>query len=305
MKRISRKAGVLALPAALTVLFLCASNAQDAPRDVAHAAPSAVVEAPPYAAPNPGEGLKFTQGPEGLSSLKYNGEELLFKHFGGVDLFNSTPKFAKADGTVYTNTEKATVDGDGETVTQAFSWGRIQARYFGDPSRLTIRLMVENTSNEEIQSLELRLAVLKFPETPTGAVIDVGMWGNGGVGKLGSYPTKAGGKKSPPVVAIQSPVALMHFCRDTNDEAAGLGIPFSADGITRCALPFVAYIGAIPAGDKRELTYSLRFSPDGPISFAAARDVLDSFAKKKSFHAQVGRPATYRYDVSGDQRCSR
>ena len=47
--------------------------------------------------------------------------------------------------------------------------------------------------------------------------------------------------------------------------------------------PFVAHIGAIPAGGKRELTYSLRFSPNGPITFAAARDVLDSFAKRYPF----------------------
>ena len=102
---------------------------------------------------------------------------------------------------------------NGNSVTQTFSWGRIRAVYFGDSSRLTIGLTVENTSSEDLQSLEIQLAVLKFPETPTGAVMDVGMWGNGGVSKLGGYPMKAGGKNSPPVLAIQSPVALMHFCR--------------------------------------------------------------------------------------------
>ena len=34
---------------------------------------------------------------------------------------------------------------------------------------------------------------------------------------------KAGGKNYPAVVAIQSPMALMHFCGDTSGEDAGLG----------------------------------------------------------------------------------
>ena len=224
------------------------------------------------------EGLKFTLGATGLTSLKYNGEELLFKQFGGVDLCKR-PKFTKADGTIDITDEKAKVQGNGNSVMQTFSWGRIQARYAGDPSCLTIRLAIENTSNGDLQSLELRLAVLKFPERPTCAVVDVWMWGNGGVSKLGGHPIKAGGKNYPPVIAIQSPMALMHFVGDTRDEDAGLGIPFSADGVTSRVFPFLAYIGAIPAGSKRELAYSLRFSPDGPITFEAARDVLEASQK--------------------------
>ena len=231
---------------------------------------------------NPGNGLRFTQGAKGLTSLKYNGEELLFKDFGGVRIF-AGPKFTKARGTVYSTNEKPTWLSDGNTITQTFSWGRIRAEYVDDASRLTIRLAIKNTSSEDLRSLELKLAVLKFPETPTGAVIDVGMWGNGGVSELGSYPMNAGGKDTPPIVAVQSPVALINFCQDTNDYDSGLGIPFSADGPRRRAFPFVAYIGAIPSGGKRNLTYSLRFSPNGPISFAAARDVLDSFARRYPF----------------------
>ena len=270
----------VAILVSLTLSFLSSSSAEDA---------ISIAQARPYAAPNPGAGLEFTQGVKGLTSLKYNGEELLYMHFGGVDLFKR-PKFINA---VRTTDEKPAVLNDGNFVLQTFSWGQIRTEYVGDPSRLTIRLVVENTSNEDLQSLELRLAVLKFPERPIGAVMDVGMWGNGGVCKLGSYPMKAGDKESPAVLAIQSPVALIHFCRDTNDEDAGLGVPHgipfplrrptSADGTMNCAFPLVAYIGAIPAGSKRELAYSLRFSPNSPITFAAARDLLESFARKYPF----------------------
>jgi hypothetical protein len=268
----------LAFLTPLTLLFLSVSSAEDAPN---------MAQASPYSAPNPGAGLKFTQGGKGLTSLKYDGEELLYKHFGSVDLFKR-PSFTKTEGPVDSINEKATALSEGNAVTQTFSWGRIRTVYLGDFSRLTMALTVENTSGEDLQSLELQLAVLKFPEIPTGAVIDVGMWGNGGVSKLGSYPMKAGGKNSPPVLALQSPVALMHFCQDTNDDDAHVGIPFSVDGAVSRAFPFVAYIGAIPAGSKRELKYSLRFSVNGPITFAAAREVLDNFARRY--------PLTFKWD---------
>jgi hypothetical protein len=289
----------LPLLAPLTLSFLCVASAEDAPN---------IVQPPQYKAPNPREGLKFTQGATGLTSLKYNGEELLLKDCGELDLFNGTPKFERADGTLYTSNEPGTVKSDGNTVTQTFSWGRIQARYSGDPSRLTIRLLIENKSNELLRSLELRLAVLKFPERPTAAVVDVGMWGKGGLSKLGSHPIKAGGKNYPSVVAIQSPVALMHFCGDTRDENAGLGIPFSADGTTSRVFPFVAYIAAIPASAKRELTYSLRFSPDASITFEAVRDLLGAFAKKHPFTLKwddrrpIGMVFLASSGVKGDQQ---
>ena len=292
MKRTSQNIGVLAPLGVAAVLFLSTSDAQDTSKKPTSAftktskesvhAPLPAAEESSHVTPNPEDGLKFTRGAKGLTSLKYNGEELLFKHFGGVSIFTG-PKFRKARGTVSSTNEKAEVRDDIDAVTQTFSWGSIEARYFGGASRLTIRLVVKNTSSKDLQSLELQLAVLKFPETPTGAVIDVGMWGNGGVSKLGSSPMNAGGKDTPPIVAVQSSVALIHFCQDTNDYDSGLGIPFSADGPRRRAFPFVAYIGAIPGGGKRDLTYSLRFSPNGPISFAAARDVLDSFARRYPF----------------------
>jgi hypothetical protein len=201
-------AGGAAFLASLTILLLSAVDAQDGTNEpiaaltntstgTGNAAVPTSFEASACVAPKPEKGFEFSHGPKGLGSLKYNGESLHFKS-GGVELFNQ-PKFRKADGTVYNPSEKPTVHDDGHTVTQTFSWGRIQARYSGNASRLTIHLLVENSSNEELQSLELRLAMLKFPETPTGAIMDVGMWGNGGVSNLGSHPVRPVAKSPQPL----------------------------------------------------------------------------------------------------------
>jgi len=42
--------------------------------------------------------VKFTENPHGLSSLKYNGQELLFQNLGGLTLVNRTQKFALGSG---------------------------------------------------------------------------------------------------------------------------------------------------------------------------------------------------------------
>jgi hypothetical protein len=107
------------------------------------------------------------------------------------------------------------------------------------------------------------------------------MWGKGGVSKLGNRAVRAGGNKSPAVIAIQSPVTVMFFCGDTYGEDVTLGIPNSMGGAIKRAFPLVAYIGAIPSGGERRLTYSLRFFPSEPINFkGAAGDVVESFAKR-------------------------
>jgi hypothetical protein len=254
--------------------------------DNASVAPS--IEVPVSMASKPSQGLELSLGPTGLASLRYKGQELIFKP-GGLELSNK-PKFKEGDGTIFRPSDEARVVAEGDNVTQTFSWGSIQARFSADPSRLTIHLTVENPSPVELQSLDLRLTALRFPETPTCAVMDGGMWGKGcGVSKLDSRSVQAGGNKFPAVVAIQSPVMVMYFCGDTSGEDVTLGIPNSMGGAIRRAFPLVAYIGAIPAGGERRLTYSLRFFPSEPINFkGAAGDVLESFARRY--------PSTLRWD---------
>jgi hypothetical protein len=281
-----------ALLAAPIILFVSAFGAENADQptssiantsidlDNASVAPS--IEVPVSMASKPSQGLKFSLGPTGLVSLRYNGQELIFKP-GGPEL-SDKPKFKDADGMIFRPSDEATAVGDGDTVTQTCSWGSIQARFSAAASRLTIHLTVENTSRAELQSLDLRLTALRFPQTPTCAVMEGGMWGKGGVSRLGSRAVQAGGNNSPAVIAIQSPVMVMYFCGDTSGEDATLGIPNSLGGAIRRAFPLVTRIGPIPSGGKRRLTYSLRFFPSDPINFKdAAGDVLESFAKRYPF----------------------
>ena len=87
----------LAFLTPLILSFLSSFSAENA---------SNIAQTPLYAAPNPGAGLKFTLGVKGLTSLKYDGEELLYKQFGGVELFK-LPKFINA--TLRITDEKPTV----------------------------------------------------------------------------------------------------------------------------------------------------------------------------------------------------
>ena len=240
-------AGGAAFLASLTILFLSAfdaANGADQPTcptntsiDMGNARLPLPSKSLSLWLRNRSPGLEFSLGPTGLISLSYNGQELIFKP-GGPEL-SKKPKFKDADGTIFRPSDEATVVGEGDTVTQTFSWGSVQARFAADASRLTIHLTVENTSQAELQTLDLRLTALRFSQTPTCAVMEGGMWGKGGVSKLGSRAVQAGGNKSPAVIAIQSPVMVVYFCGDTSDEDATLGIPNSLGGAIRRAFPLV------------------------------------------------------------------
>ncbi len=239
----------------------------------------------PYVAPVPGEGLKIELALKGLKSLKYNGEELnIGQNYGSVEMFNH-PKLFKPDGTSYAAVSNPiSVTRQDNTVTQTFPWGIIITTYGIKDSCLTMRVALENNTDDELRT-SLRLAALKFPVTPNVEVVDVGMWGNGGTARLGACPMSAAAKLFPPVLAIQSPVAQMYFCIDDSKGIGSVSVPFCLDGKTALQFPFAGDVGDIPAGGKREATFSLRFAPPatGPITFAGARDVLESFAKKHPF----------------------
>jgi hypothetical protein len=87
--------------------------------DNASVAPS--IEVPVSMASEPSQGLEFSVGPTGLASLRYNGQELIFKP-GGLELSNK-PKFKEGGGTIFRPSDEATVVAEGDNVTQTFSWG--------------------------------------------------------------------------------------------------------------------------------------------------------------------------------------
>lgn len=241
-----------------------------------------------YVAPAPGEGLKMELGDKGLTSLKYNGEELsIGSNYGGVEMVNH-PKFFKTDGTSYPAVHNPTsVTRQDNTVTQVFPWGNITTTYHIKDSRLILDVEVANNAADELQT-SLRLFSLKFPITPDSAIMDVGMWGNGGNNKLGRYPMRAALPLFPPVLAIQSPVSRMYFCIDASTSNSGVSVPFPIDGKhtdTAHLFPFWGEVGAIPAGGKSKVVFSLRFAPptSDPITFAGVRDVLESFTKRYPF----------------------
>jgi hypothetical protein len=240
--------------------------------------------APPYVAPQPGEGLKVRIGSKGLESVKYDGKELLIAGYGMVELFNH-PKLFKADGTSdAAASQPDSVTREGDTITQVFPWGKISTTYGLKDTRLTMKVVVENSSPDELRA-SLRLLGIKFPATPDASVVDVGMWGNGGIGKMGLSPLGVNAKSSPPVIATKSPIAAMDYCIDDSEGIGSISIPFALDGKAALQFPVAASVGDIPAGGKSEATFSLRFAPatPGPITFACARDVLECFAKKHPF----------------------
>src|SRR5215472_6617839 len=112
-------------------------------------------------------GVDFTMGAKGLASLTWNGTDFL--------LAGASPAvvqmYGRGDGAADVwmgNTPESTTAGE-DSVIQTFSWGAVTTRYdapcAGD--RLTVTVVIENTSDLTLYRYWLYPLALEFPATPS------------------------------------------------------------------------------------------------------------------------------------------
>jgi hypothetical protein len=126
--------GALSWPS-LTNLFLSAVNAADGTHqpisglaNTSTGTPNTAVAASTNlsacAALKMKEGLKFSVGPKGLVSLRYNGQELIFKQ--RAPNYPTSRNLRKPTERYFNQAMKRPVVGECNTVTQTFSWGSVK-----------------------------------------------------------------------------------------------------------------------------------------------------------------------------------
>ncbi len=237
------------------------------------------------AAPAAGVTLRATVAGGDVTSLRVAGRDLLAPRFpGGPEPFAHTPVFTGPDGGTRTDASRGRLTVEGGTAVRTFPWGAIRSAASVEDGRLVLRLEVENASPEPLASLALRWLALRFPAAPGAAVVDTGMWGNGGVGKLGTQGFVARSATMPPVVALRTEEAQLFLCADDAEAGCGVGVPHALDPGERRIAPLVVYLEDLPPGGRRALRVSLRAAPPGPVRFRpAAGDVLDRFAARYPF----------------------
>jgi len=207
--------------------------------------------------------VRFEVGDSGLASLRLGGQEMLG---------NGRPQIVGA--------KAIEIRRSGDEIVQSYAWGALRIQYGGNAQRLTIRIVVENTSAEAVDRVRLRVAVLRFPQPPLRQSCDPGMFGTGRGTRSRGIPVSAGRGAQPPVIAIAWPAGTACWCADAIDEQTGVAVDASIDPKTGVLYPLRVSLGSLAAGQRRELTCSLRTAPAAGEAFAPAADVLAAFGRR-------------------------
>jgi len=220
-------------------------------------------------------------GAQGLTTLSWNGAELLqsgdFKVTGAF--------FRKADGTVYgAAVDNPKTSAGTNLLGWQFPWGRIQAQYAAQATRLDLRVTVEIAdSADTLVALYLQVAELKFPQPPTFRNPSFFFYGQ---------TTMAHNLGAPGIVVADFGKGAVAACNEQVDRPLCFGFGLPADGKGSVTYPVLAYTGRhpmlkekwpfidrpVPPGGRDVLELSLRFGPTGAVPEKIATDLYAKFA---------------------------
>ena len=220
-----------------------------------------------------GASIQFTSS--GLSSLKWNGTEMLatgVPTLSWVGLIQPDGSWATGD-----SNPTSTADVANQTLTQKFAWGSITYAYTTTATQVFATVTVQNTSSTPMGEFIMQLAEIKFPSTP--AEFD------------GSDPIMAWNMGNPSIIQTSFNGGTLDT---TNEDVANplmIGWPWSLDS-GKTTFPLLVLTGGdsmlpssypfmdrqVPAGGSITFKIGLRFGPSGATKYQLAGDVYQTFA---------------------------
>ena len=235
------------------------------------------------------QGLNFSVGDRGLTSLWFNGQSLLrSKQEGELQPWKSAFRaaldvlFPPASSSISPPTKR------GDTVDLSYPWGRVSCTYDKQGDKIAMRIEVSNASAKEIDQLSLRLLELNFPSVPKGGTLEAGMFGFGFKGP--DWPLHRGSESIPsvadprfvvPIVRLDYGTGAVNFCSD--DLESSVDVPDSTNSQGRTGYPFEVICRDIKPRASKTFNVSLRFGPSGSRVQDLSSDVLEGYAKKYPF----------------------
>jgi len=235
------------------------------------------------------QGLNFSLGERGLTSLSFNGQSLLASPASGELQPQKSIFRAVLDALLPPSLAGvATSNKQPDTVVLSFPWGRIACVYGKQGDRLTMRIEVSNTSSGPLNEFSLRLMELNFPSIPHGGTLEAGMFGFGFKGpdwrlQEGplSIPSVADPRFVVPIVELDYGTGAINFCSDDVDCA--VDVSPSTNFPARTSYPLVITCREIKPTARKTFDVSLRFGPGGARVQDLSGDVLRRYAKQYPF----------------------
>jgi hypothetical protein len=234
--------------------------------------------------PKSGDGLKFTVGDKGLTSLSYNGQSFFSSPSNG-ELRPGTAIFSTGSPKLAVNTTPiASLDQAAQKVTLTYDWGSVSSTYTKEGDRLLMKIHVGNTSDKVLAELPVVVTELNFPASPKGTTLEAGMFGfgfNGTMQPLDQSPLVADPRSVAPVIRIDYGTGALNFCSD--NFLATISVPYTSNPPAKTKYPFIASFNDVKPGSSKTATISLRFGPTGATVSDLSNDVIARYAKTYPF----------------------
>ena len=209
--------------------------------------------------------LKWAFGPEGLSSLSYQGAELLVQ--GPASL--SAAAVTAGGKTVGINGNKeARTTVNGRTITRTCQGLTVVMAMEQEKDILRMTVTFHNTGTNPLTRVSFSPFTLQFPSRPRG-----GRW------KWG-YRAATTNKGAPGVVEADYGPTKVLACVDEIERPVTFGFEGNYGNATTNAIVIETAKGdPIPPDGKKTFRFSLRFAPGGTPTFSVAEDIYRQFAK--------------------------
>lgn len=225
--------------------------------------------------------LKIAVGPSGLSSVKYNGQEVVSDGtFRVAGVF-----FRKWDGSTFpgdTTRPKITLDRSTRRVKFTYPWGSVASSYTVEGNKLTLVVDIVNaTVSDTIAALHLQLMDLKLAATPKD---------------LGDKPKMGHNMGSLTMIGVDDGVKNILLCNDGIGRPLAFGVAPATDA-GKTVFPVLAFTGrhsllpnvwpfidrpVYPGGVDRYIL-SFRFGPAGAPVETLSADLEKKFAQEYPF----------------------
>jgi hypothetical protein len=226
------------------------------------------------------DGVALGFGPEGLSSIRWHGDEYLQSGVLGAT-WNDRVELRTADGGVEAGEIThgvLTVDAAAEAVVRRYPWGTLRCAYAASGDRLDLDLAITNSGARTISALQLQLLELALPSAPSEYD--------------GNTPMLATNLGAPSLLTLSHAHGVLALvnedierglsfgCPWANDRPASRHFPLWADSGRRATLPssHPTIVRPISPGGSDRYRVSLRFAAAGATAATLAGDLLQRFA---------------------------
>lgn len=244
-------------------------------------------------------GVTFTMGPSGLTSLKWNNQDFLYR---GV----TTPSFAwlnlanPAGYQTPTTPLQTVVNQQNGTITLSFSWGTATTQYQAIGNKLLMTVTIKNTSSQSINRYWMFPLALQFPATPVNTTNNMSFNMDAPSSVLWNYVTGTADLVNEDVI---QPLSLGFWAAES-PAASRWWVSLNVDPTQSLNPNWPAINRPIPAGGTDTLTTSLRFGPPGATDLQMAGDIYARYAATypRIFTAPAPRKPMARLSFNGKFR---